>query len=384
MNQERPALRVTIDQWNARQTAPRSLCSARRLLNASAAPLLCATIALFCHSVRAQDPSFSQYYAAPLYLNPALTGAEKDIVFGLNYRNQWQSLGAAQYTSQFSVIVPVAHPNPRRMSPYALGFSVSNDVAGENGHWGVSGASASFSYNLPFDKLASQMLTVSGQAGVIQKKIDLSGLQWGSQFDPSVGYNPALVAGAGQNTERTTFPSVQAGAAWFFHPFKDRWFRGFSAFSGVSMAHLNQPNESFLANSPSRLPAVIKVHGGAEWDYGRSFSFAPTYLWMRQGGHSQINVGAYFNYRSTSNNRRGGRHTKGDATRLSLGGWYRLGDSFIVATGLSRKQLAFAFSYDFNVSTLRQYTRGRGAYEVSMSYRIIRSSALRRFSTPLM
>ncbi|MGB5929648.1 MAG: type IX secretion system membrane protein PorP/SprF, partial [Cyclobacteriaceae bacterium] len=42
----------------------------------------------------AQDPQFSQYYAAPLYLNPAFTGASGQGRAGLNYRNQWPSIDA--------------------------------------------------------------------------------------------------------------------------------------------------------------------------------------------------------------------------------------------------------------------------------------------------
>ena len=46
----------------------------------------------------AQDPQYSQYYAAPLYLNPAFTGAELSSRIGVNYRNQWPGLDA-QFTT---------------------------------------------------------------------------------------------------------------------------------------------------------------------------------------------------------------------------------------------------------------------------------------------
>src|SRR6201990_763912 len=44
--------------------------------------------------VTAQDPQFSQFYAAPLYLNPAFTGSTNQTRVGLNYRNQWPSIDA--------------------------------------------------------------------------------------------------------------------------------------------------------------------------------------------------------------------------------------------------------------------------------------------------
>ena len=46
----------------------------------------------------AQDPQYSQYYAAPLYLNPAMAGAEQMGRVGFNYRNQWPSIDA-QFTT---------------------------------------------------------------------------------------------------------------------------------------------------------------------------------------------------------------------------------------------------------------------------------------------
>jgi type IX secretion system PorP/SprF family membrane protein len=45
-------------------------------------------------AVTAQDPQFSQFYAAPLYLNPAFTGSTNQTRVGINYRNQWPSIDA--------------------------------------------------------------------------------------------------------------------------------------------------------------------------------------------------------------------------------------------------------------------------------------------------
>ncbi len=49
-----------------------------------------------------QDPEFSQYYAAPLYLNPAFTGTTNDHRFIANYRNQWPSVAQGYTTTAFS------------------------------------------------------------------------------------------------------------------------------------------------------------------------------------------------------------------------------------------------------------------------------------------
>ena len=42
--------------------------------------------------LQAQDPQFSQFYAAPLYLNPGFAGTTPYIRAGANFRSQWPSL----------------------------------------------------------------------------------------------------------------------------------------------------------------------------------------------------------------------------------------------------------------------------------------------------
>jgi type IX secretion system PorP/SprF family membrane protein len=46
----------------------------------------------------AQDPTFTQFYANPLYLNPALAGSYGCSRFALNYRNQWPQLSGNYLT----------------------------------------------------------------------------------------------------------------------------------------------------------------------------------------------------------------------------------------------------------------------------------------------
>jgi type IX secretion system PorP/SprF family membrane protein len=40
----------------------------------------------------AQDPTFTQFYSNPVYLNPALAGSSGCPRIALNYRNQWPQL----------------------------------------------------------------------------------------------------------------------------------------------------------------------------------------------------------------------------------------------------------------------------------------------------
>lgn len=346
----------------------------------------------------AQDPHFSQYYAAPLYLNPALMGAERDMAFSLNHRSQWRSLGFPQNTSQFSFVSALAKPNRGRQPRYCLGLSAFSDVAGEQGSYVAMGATASAAYNLSLNRAGSQTISLGVQAGLTQKSLNAGQLKWGSQFDPAIGYNPDLPATARQDLYQTLFPVLNAGLVWFFNPRKSRLISDFSAYSGFAFSNLNQPSESFFSDKPVRLPVLFKVHGGADLALSPSLALSPAYLLMYQNGRTQVNLGTYVTYHSAGRSatqrsaaqkrvlkntvRPSAAQTK--AIKLSLGGWYRFGDSVIGSVGISQQRFTLGFSYDFNVSTLRQYTGGQGAYELSMTYRILRNHQLRRFSMPMM
>jgi len=71
-------------------------------------PALALTLFLGLPAAKAQDPGFSQFFASPLTLNPALTGKFNGIVrVAGNYRNQWPSINNAFITSTISVDAPI-------------------------------------------------------------------------------------------------------------------------------------------------------------------------------------------------------------------------------------------------------------------------------------
>ncbi len=325
-----------------------------------------------------QHPHFSQYYAAPLYLNPALPVLEKSGYVGINYRDQWRSLGFPQKTGQLSLVLPVYGRSPERAALGTLGATAYNDVLGENSSFRTTGAALSVSralYSRP-----SHLLAAGVQAGITQHRLDATGLQWGSQYDPSVGFNPGLAPAAAPLAEQRLFPVLHAGLLWHHNHFRGEEEPAWSLFAGLAAGNLNRPDESLLAGEKSRLPVLYKFHGGLRWRVSPRVGVSPNWLVMRQHGVHQVNAGAYLDYAVTAANR-------GQAMplQLSVGAWYRLGDAFIWSVGTACKNYTFGFSYDVNVSSLRYATGGRGAYEFSLAYRFARGGTkIRRYATPLM
>jgi type IX secretion system PorP/SprF family membrane protein len=345
-------------------------------------------VAFFLHmfintSAQAQDPSFSQFYAAPLYINPALAGVEKDVVFGVNYRSQWKSLGAPQNTGQFTVIMPLSNPDPRKMHRGGIGFSVFDDVAGENHNFHAVGANLGGAYNIALNSDYTQVVAIGAQVGLYQKRIDFNQLQWGSQYDPFIGFDaslsPSLTASSGAFANKVLYPVVNTGVVWYTNPKKSYYFQNFSGFAGVSVSNINQPNESLIENQSSQLPMLYKLHGGAEWWLSRFFNISPNFMLLRQHAQNQVNMGLYLTYKTVDEFK-----TRKQPLSFTMGSWYRFGDSYIASVGLTGQKYSIGFSYDVNTSSLRYQTRGKGAYELSLVYKIIKNSGIRRFTTPLL
>lgn len=308
-----------------------------------------------------QDAVFSQFFNTTLYLNPALAGIEDDFTVNMNHRTQWKSLAFPYTTSQVSLILP--YYSSKHIKPYGhvggLGVSVYNDLAGENNSFRTTGINASGAYNLPFDYNFVNQLSFGLQIGMINKTIDTSKLQWGEQYDPYVGFNTSISSSELSEFQNTTFIDVNAGLFWWHNPLPANSKLVKSINSGLSVAHLNNPNESMLSTSVSRLPLLYKYHGGIIFNIAENTTISANALIAIQNGTSQQNFGSYLSYIINS-------YADGYLKNsiLRIGGWARINDAFVALLEMETSAFKVAFSYDMNTSTLRYDSRAIGTYEI--------------------
>src|ERR1700722_11713439 len=77
---------------------------------------------------QAQGPGFSQFFASPLPLNPALTGKFDGVVrVAGNYRNQWPAINNAFITSTISVDAPILVNKLPANDTWGIGFMAMTD-----------------------------------------------------------------------------------------------------------------------------------------------------------------------------------------------------------------------------------------------------------------
>lgn len=325
-------------------------------------------------SAMAQDPVFSQFYTSSLYLNPALSGLERNVVLGFNYRSQWSGVNLPFKTFQFSAVHPIIRQGIKTKHLGGFGATLFSDEAGPNREIVSQGFSVASSYNFHLNSNGNHLLATAVQIGVIQRIVNMDGLQWSSQYSSILGYDQSL-PGESLITDRVTSPVINAGAIWrlvvddHFHPVK-MYYQGFA------VSNLNSPKGFFLDHRQTSA-ILYKIHGGYLHTFSNGFEISPNYLIQYQKG-GQINIGGYGGYTLPNVTSRSVSDLK-----LSIGFWYRLKDSFIVTTGINTSSWDVGFSYDANSSSLERSFQGANAYEFSFAYKINIMKEVKRFSTPL-
>ncbi|MFQ3575537.1 MAG: type IX secretion system membrane protein PorP/SprF [Cytophagales bacterium] len=333
-------------------------------------------LSLLSQSLKSQDAQFSQFYVSSLYLNPALAGQEGEQTFSSNYRMQWRSVANPFVTNQLSFIHPLKTKEMFHNHKGGVGVSLFNDRAGE-GSLKTNGFHMSGAYNLELAKSSYHFLSFGLQMGLIQKTIDFANLQWGSQYNPYIGFDANQVPDETNVVNGRLYADINAGLMWYYNGTRDYEEAKFSGYAGFSGYHLNQPNESFIRGNTSRLPMLLRAHAGFEYEIGERFYVSPNALYAMQSQSSQLNLGLYFTVKM--NNSKEGLYRN---ARFTFGGWHRLKDSYVFSTGFGSDIFQFGFSYDLNTSSLRYATGGRGAYELSLVLRRVKTEKLKRYSTP--
>lgn len=322
----------------------------------------------------AQDPVFSQFYTSSLYLNPALSGFEKDLVLGMNYRSQWAGVNLPFRTFQISALHPIIQQGIRSKHLGGFGATLFSDEAGPNREVVSQGFSVASSYNFQLNSSGNHLLAAGLQFGVLQRQINMDALQWSSQYSAVMGFDSSM-PGESFITDRVTSPVINAGLMWRL--VKDDRIQPVKMFyQGVAVSNINRPR-GFYPGEKETVSLLYKIHGGYVHSLDNGFEISPNYLIQHQQS-TQINIGAYAAYSIPAVTSRSITELK-----VSLGMWYRIDDSFIMTTGLSTSSWNAAFSYDANASSLERNFQGANSFEVSFAYRIKIGKAIKNFSTPL-
>lgn len=308
---------------------------------------------LLSGALQAQDIHFSQYFMSPLNLNPGLT-AEHDGKIRLisNYKSQWSSVTSNPYkTVAFSADGPV------KKGKLGAGINFFNDKAGDS-KMGQNQVNLSLSTSVKINQQNS--IRVGLQGGWVQRSADIGGVTFGNQLDGK-GFNSALPSG---EAVVPSYSYIDVGSGIFWNYVKDNQL---TIYSGVAGNHLNSPKYTYYANGNDKLAMRFTAHGGAMYHIKHTkTTIVPTYLYLKQGPYSELNVGAAVKYGLGMDSKYTGVN---ESSSIYFGGYYRMKDALIVYSRYDFKNfLSLGLSYDINLSKLKTASSGKGGLELSLLY----------------
>ena len=322
--------------------------------------LTVALLSVWVQPLKAQDPHFSQFYANPVYLNPAYAGAFVCPRIVTNFRHQWPALSGkyttygASYDQHFEAISG------------GIGVLFLGDRAG-TGTITTNAISVIYSFKADLSRKVAMRLAL--QATFQQKSVDFSKALFGDMIDPKFGF----VYQTGERLEKYTKGVADFSTGLVFY--SDRFY------GGIAAHHFTQPNESFYNDNGKEVRTPMKLSGnfGALFELKRlqrreknigDMSISPNLVFQYQcnvvakgASYSYLNLGLYYS-----------------CYPMSVGVWYRQGllregtytnrpDAFVFLAGIEYAFFKVGYSYDFTVPSQKiGKPQTGGAHEVSAQF----------------
>jgi type IX secretion system PorP/SprF family membrane protein len=291
-----------------------------------------------------QDPQFSQYYATPMYTNPAFAGSGCNRL-SLAYRIQYYGLPGGFVTFN------LAYDQPVKKIHGGVGLMYTNDKAAE-------GILTSNAVNLSYAfeaKLGKKLcLRLGAQAGVFQRTLQWDRLRWGSDIITQLGY--ATPTNYTSIDKSVTGVNFGAGALIYSNKF----------YAGFACHNITEPSQSFFGGTGegTYLPRRYTVHGGFLIPLDKredpKWTISPNILLMAQAKFNQANIGFYIYHGA-----------------FVAGFWFRQttpnADAVIGSIGFRKGRVKIGFSNDVTISSLK--SAGRTAQELTLAFQLNRKKS---------
>ena len=303
-----------------------------------------------------QDMQFTQFNAAPLYLNPAFTGSTMEHRIATSYRNQWTAIPGHFVNYVFSYDYNLAEFNS------GVGLLFAKEQAG-TGRMGNTEIGLLYSYHF---KINNKIFIQPGiKFNYVSRGVDFSKLIFNDQL-ASGGNNPTsddIVL------DNVNYIDISSGILVYSEKF---WY-------GMAFNHLNEPNQS-LINDVSPLFFKFSAHGGYKYS-------------LAEGGRKTLNssyLNLAFNYKAQQ---------KFDQLDLGMyysrdpfvfGFWYRglpliksyegilNHDAFAIILGYKVIDYNLSIGYSYDITISRLAANSAGSHEISLIYEVASKKKKRR------
>ncbi len=289
----------------------------------------------------------SQFWANPLYLNPAQAGLfDGDYRVAAAYRNQWLAIPVPYATLSFCGDTKFNHVFSQH-SAVGVGLVFNNDVSGDS-RYSINQAYVPLSFIQTFKGDSNLSISLGVSPGVSNIAFNTRRLTYDSQFDGDA-YNPSLPTGENYPTQSKTYFDIGSGLAVQYKLKRGGYISG-----GTSLSHINRPNVSFFKNEGVNLYAKSNSYINIKYPINEVLFVHGDFMYEKQGPFHETVIAGRLGYVVN----------KEDNISLNMGISARWNDATIVLLGMDYKNYRVGLAYDINTSAFNVATNKRGAIEV--------------------
>ena len=310
-------------------------------------PFLLICTIFICTNTFAQSPQYSQFYNAPLHLNPAFAGTADASRVVLNARSQWTVQPSMLLNASVSYDLNLPNLNS------GVGVLLGNDFFGGTELRNTS-LDLIYAYGLRLND-EGLALRIAPKVGFGNLAYNFGKYSFGDQYN-----NRGLIdgQGTGENLGGSSAYYTQFGAGLLLY--SNTFWLGATA-DRVFATDIVAPTGFNL----QRLPMQISAHTGYRFyldDDDDGLMLSPTANFRMQSTFMQADLGVYAGFRG-----------------FTTGLWYRgipvanfnkngttNHDALVVQVGYVLENLGFGYSYDATISALTLATGG--SHEISVRY----------------
>jgi type IX secretion system PorP/SprF family membrane protein len=299
-----------------------------------------------------QDPHFSQFFASPLTLNPALTGKfDGDLRVAGNYRNQWPTINRAFVTTTVSVDFPIMANHIASNDTWGVGVMGYSDQSA-NSALKFNYLTVSTAFHKGLDEDGYQQIGAGFQATYTNMLLNTSDLKFEDQLTP-FGFTGSTSEIFNSSTLKNSYLDLNAGVLYTGSTSDRNNF-----YAGVSMYHITRPKQQFTGTFFLLNPRTT-FHAGGYFPAGNVGILHLSGLYSTQAKASEAVIGGALQLPVTEGDR---------PTSVYVGSWMRINDALIPYVGLEFSDFRLGATYDVNTSSLKAASQSRGGIEISLVY----------------
>ena len=322
----------------------------KRIISIEKSIALFAVMFCFCISSYAQDPHFSQYFAASMTVNPALAGeGVDDWRAAANFRSQWWGAYVAPYTTTTIALEKRFASKKTANNYFALGGYLLSD-ASNNGLLKNTYISLDLAYHVSLDAKGDEQLGVGMSATYANRLIDANKLSFQSQFG-SMGFQRTAPSGEAIDILSNKYLDINAGVNY------SKREKNWGYHLGAAVFHAGGPEEGVYKGNQYTLPRRINFSGGLNFEMSNGNALDITSMYEKQGSNGIFILGGMYKIGISKNE---------TFSSFNLGLWNRFNDALYPYVGMEGKNWMAGLSYDIVTSDLRTASNSVQSIELSL------------------